>query len=37
MAGVEAMCTRTGENLVSISGEVLAAVAVLISLGRRPP
>jgi hypothetical protein len=37
MMGVEAMCTRSGENLVSITGEVLAAVAVLISLGRRPP
>jgi hypothetical protein len=37
MLGAQAMCTRSGENLVSITGEVLAAVAVLISLGRRPP
>jgi hypothetical protein len=37
MMGAQAMCTRSGENLVSITGEVLAAVAVLISLGRRPP
>jgi hypothetical protein len=35
--GVQAMCTRTGENLAAVSGEVLAAVALLIALGRQPP
>jgi hypothetical protein len=35
--GVPAMCTRTGETLAGVSGEVLAAVALLIALGRPPP
>jgi hypothetical protein len=35
--GVQAMCTRTGENLSSVAGEVLASVALLIALGRMPP
>jgi hypothetical protein len=33
--GAQAMCTRTGENLSNIAVEVLASIAVLISLGKR--
>ena len=36
MLGAQAMCTRSGENLVEITGEVLVAVALLIGLGRKP-
>jgi hypothetical protein len=36
VVGVQSMCTRSGETLAGVSGEVLAAVALLIALGRPP-
>jgi hypothetical protein len=32
---VEVMCAREGQTLAGVSGEVLAAVALLIALGKR--
>jgi hypothetical protein len=34
--GVQVLCEREGGTLAGVSGEVLAAVALLIGLGRRP-
>jgi hypothetical protein len=34
---VEVMCAREGQTLAGVSGEVLAAVALLIALGKRGP
>jgi hypothetical protein len=35
LLGREQLCARSTENLTSVSVEVLAAVALLISLGRK--
>jgi hypothetical protein len=35
--GVQVLCEREGGTLAGVSGEVLAAVALLIALGKRGP
>lgn len=34
--GVQVMCEREGQTLAGVAGEVLAAIALILGLGKKP-